>query len=194
MPAKPPHRRRSIRLPEYDYSSPGAYFITLVAREREHLFGTIENGCMHLNACGEIVWEIWKSLPQRYSRIRLDEAVVMPNHFHGILWIESPAAAGVGAIHELPQPQPQPEEEDFEARRIRRRRMLLPKVIGYFKMNSARRINQLRGTPGIPVWQRNYYEHIIRNEGALHRIRRYIRNNPLRWENDRERSQGRSNS
>jgi putative transposase len=185
--------RRSIRLKGYDYSQPGAYFVTLVARQRECLFGEISDGEARLSEVGKVVWDVWQALPARYAEIDLDEAVVMPNHFHGIIWIKE---VGVGAIHELPQPEtpqpetPQPEtpirEEPFEMRRLLRRQMLLPKVIGYFKMNSAKRINALRDTPGEPVWQRNYYERVIRNEGELEAIREYIRANPLIWEDDQE--------
>ena len=98
----------------------------------------------------------------------------MPNHFHGILWINE----SVGAIHELPLPT--------EERRSTRRKMLLPLVIGNFKMNSAKRINQILGSQGVPVWQRNYFEHIIRDEAEFSRIRQYICANPLQWEIDQE--------
>ncbi len=168
------HHRRSIRLPEYDYTQPGAYFVTLVTRQREPLFGVVAEGDVRLTAAGEAVWEVWKSLPGRYPQIELDTAVVMPNHFHGILWINE----SVGAIHELPLP---PDE-----RRSSRRKMLLPLVIGYFKMNSAKRINQILGSQGAPIWQRNYYEHIIRDKRELSRIRQYICANPLQWELDSE--------
>jgi REP element-mobilizing transposase RayT len=95
----------------------------------------------------------------------LDEAVIMPNHFHGILWIKVGAVgAVVGAVHEPPQ---QPPNEI----RLNRRRMILPMVIGYLKMNSAKRINQILNSTGLPVWQRDYYERIIRDEHALNSIR-----------------------
>ena len=96
----------------------------------------------------------------------MDEFIIMPNHIHGIIFI-------VGAIHELPLQK-------------YRRKMLLPKVIGYFKMNTAKQFNQILNRTGQPFWQRNYYEHIIRNEKELNRIREYIQNNPLKWELDRE--------
>lgn len=112
-----------------------------------------------------IIRETWDSLSDRYLHIHLDDFVIMPNHVHGILWIEN-----VGAIHESPKA----------------RRSHLSKVVGYFKMNTSKQINILRGLPGIPVWQRNYYEHIIRSDQELNRIREYIQNNPLKWELDRE--------
>ncbi len=94
----------------------------------------------------------------------------MPNHFHGIIRIG-------GAVHKSSLPH--------QYKATDRRKMLLPKAIGYFKMTSAKRMNDLRNTPGIPVWQRNYYEHVIRNEDELLKIREYIRTNPLRWAADR---------
>ena len=168
------HHRRSIRLPDYDYSQPGAYFITIVTRGRECLFGDIEHCEMKLNDAGQIVWDVWKSLPSRYPQIGLGTAQVMPDHFHGIVNIHQ-SAIPVGAIHESPLP----EWHD-------RRRMTLPLVVGYFKMNTAKRINQIHGSEGIPVWQRNYYEHIIRNEAEYNRIHIYIAANPTNWGTDDE--------
>jgi putative transposase len=176
------HHRRSIRLIGYDYSQPGAYFVTLVTYQRERLFGNIINDEMVLNSSGKIVWEIWSALPKRYPEIGLDEAVVMPDHFHGILWINAPDFTVVGAIHELPLPVCDINLE--ENQRLRRRRMLLPTVIGYFKMNVAKEINLQLDSPGASVWQRNYYEHIVRDEGELDALRLYIRENPRNWEKD----------
>ena len=166
--------RRSIRLPDYDYSQPGAYFITIVTRGRECLFGDIEHCEMKLNDAGQIVWDVWKSLPSRYPQIGLGTAQVMPNHFHGIVNIHQ-SAIPVGAIHESPLP----EWHD-------RRRMTLPLVVGYFKMNTAKRINQIHGSEGLPVWQRNYYEYIIRNETDYNRIHTYIATNATNWGTDDE--------
>src|SRR5690349_3753763 len=122
------YHRRSIRLPDYDYSQPGAYFITIVTRGREPLFGEIKDGEMHLNDAGRIVWDVWNSLPARYPQIALGAAVVMPNHFHGNVIINP-----VGAIHELPLQDLPPRE-----RQLQRRRMTIPLVVGYFKMNTAK--------------------------------------------------------
>ncbi len=182
--------RRSLRLPTWDYSQPGAYFVTIITRQRECLFGKIKNGEMQLNEAGKIVWEVWNSLPTRYPHIAIDEAVVMPNHFHGIVVIEEHPAnspAPVRAVHELPL-----QEQGLQERMKQRRRMTLPLVIGYFKMNSAKRINELLNSAGIPVWHRNYYEHIVRGditnspEKTIDVIRSYIHYNPSRWENDEE--------
>ena len=178
------HHRRSIRLPNYDYSQPGAYFITIVTRGREHLFGEIKDGEMHLNDRGQIVWEVWNSLPTRYPQIELGIAQVMPNHFHGIIMIP------VRAIHELPLQglplQGSPTPPLREDRWAERRRMTIPLVVGYFKMNSAKRINQILGSEGIPVWQRNYYEHVIRGNEEYNKIHYYIQSNVANWVIDDE--------
>ena len=168
------HHRRSIRVPDYDYSQPGAYFITIVAWRRESLFGEIINGEMQLNNAGQIVWDVWQSLPARFPQITLGTAVVMPNHFHGIVIInETP----VGVIHELPLRVTNQKE---------RRRMTIPLVVGYFKMNTAKRINKILNSEGTPVWQRNYYEHVIRDDEEHNRIHLYIEVNIDNWVNDEE--------
>lgn len=166
--------RRSIRLSDIDYSKPGAYFLTICTQRREFLFGEISNGRMHVDTYGDIIYECWAELPKHYANIQLDSFVVMPNHIHGIVVIIDDIS--VGAIHESPLPR----------NKIERRRMLIPKIVGRFKTNSAKRINQLRKTPEVRVWQRNYFEHIVRNEKALRRIREYIITNPDRWQYDKE--------
>jgi len=167
------HHRRSIRLADYDYSQPGAYFITTVTRGRECLFGEIIESEMRLSEAGHIVWQIWNSLPVRYPQIASGAAVVMPNHFHGIVIInETP----VGAIHESPL-------RDYQ---MQRRLMTIPLVVGYFKMNTAKRINEMLGSQSIPVWQRNYYEHIIRDDEEHNRIHLYIEANIENWVMDDE--------
>jgi len=177
------HNRRSIRLQGHDYSQAGVYFITICTQDRACLFGDVVNGDMRLNDAGRIVQAVWYGLPNHHSGIGLDAFVVMPNHVHGVVVI---GTAFVGAIHESPlQKQPLPTQSG-PAHIADRRRMLLSKIIGRFKMVSAKQINVLRETPGIPVWQRNYYEHVIRNEDYLNHIRQYILDNPLRWDLDRE--------
>ena len=164
------HRRQSMRLMEYDYSQAGAYFVTICVREGEPLFGEIVNGVVQLSDFGRVVMECWKAVPEHFQDVELDEFVVMPNHVHGIIVISA-----VGTIHELSL------QNDPRSRR----RMLLPKVVGYLKMNTAKRINEIRETPGTPVWQRNYYEHIIRHDDEMKQLRNYIANNPIGWESDK---------
>jgi putative transposase len=170
--------RQSIRLKGFDYSQAGAYYITVCAWDRECLLGQMEDGQMEMNEAGRIVQSVWIGLPEFYDGIELDAFVVMPNHVHGVIAIHPP----VGAIHESPLPPRKP----APLRIADRRRMLLSKILGRFKMVSAKQINVLRRTPGRPVWQRNYYEHIIRDDESLHRIRQYIADNPAQWHFDRE--------
>lgn len=131
---------------------------------------------MVLNEFGEIIRSYWNQLPKRYLGTESVAFVVMPNHVHGIVRICGPAiveADIVGAVHELP------------LQRRKRRNMLIPKLVGWFKMNTAKRINQMRNTAGSPVWQRNYWEHVIRNQESLNRIVEYVNSNPFRWHLDR---------
>ena len=165
------HNRQSIRLKDFDYSQAGAYFITICTHNRECILSDIVNDEMQLNEYGKIVKTSWIALPHRYPNMELDTFMIMPNHVHAIVVIPD-----VGVIHELPLPN------DL----THRRRMLIPKIIGYAKMNTAKCINQLLDTPGARVWQRNYYEHIIRNDDELNQMREYISQNPLQWELDEE--------
>ncbi len=183
------HHRRSIRLPGYDYTQPGAYFVTICTHERAHLFGHVVDGDMVLNAFGKIVWEEWFRSAEIRAEIELfpDEFVVMPNHIHGIVWIMETNDHNVGAHGRAPVIGPTgrsplripPAHPRGPAARS------LGSFIAGFKSAVTKRINTLRGTPGARVWQRNYYERIIRNERALNAIRRYIAENPLRWHRDR---------
>lgn len=169
-----PKRRRSLRLQGYDYSQPGAYFVTICTRNRLSIFGRVDQGKMQLNKNGIIATRKWEQLDERFPEIEIDEFIVMPDHMHGIVIISD-----VGAIHELPQHElPRQREKNSP---IARRRMTLPMVIGFYKMNTAKAINIANDTRGTHVWQRNYYEHIIRNEDSLNRIRRYIQKNPIKW-------------
>jgi len=156
------HRRKAIRLPGYDYSQAGEYFVTICTKDREHIFGKIEAGRMLVNGFGEIVASCWMDLPNHYPYVQTDEFVVMPNHVHGIIVITER-----NPVKEGSEPSPT-------------RRHPLSEIVRSFKTFSAKRINECRGTPGLSVWQRNYYEHIIRDERSLERIREYIVSNPER--------------
>jgi putative transposase len=174
------HHRRSIRLKGYDYSQAGAYFVTICTYDRECLFGDIVDGKMRMKQFGHIVAAEWIRTAELRPEIELGEFVVMPNHFHGILiFKEKIVSNAVGAIHELPSSHmPLPILQ-------LRRKMALPKIIGRFKMITAKRINIDRDTPGVPMWQRNYHEHIIRNEADYNRIAEYVIANPQRWIEDK---------
>jgi REP element-mobilizing transposase RayT len=185
----PLHHRRSLRLKGYDYAHSGAYFVTICTHKQSPLFGHLVDGTMVLNQCGEIVRKEWFRTVEIRTEIELhaDEFVVMPNHIHGIVWIVDTGASlhdTVGAHGRAPLHHNAPARAHGGAHLHRPPRSLGSFIAG-FKSTTTRRINQLRGTPGAPVWQRNYYEHIIRTEQALHAIRRYIVENPLRWHLDR---------
>ncbi|MBI3579254.1 MAG: transposase [Ignavibacteriales bacterium] len=176
-------KRKSIRLKEYDYSLVGAYFITVCTHHREHLFGEIANEQMRVNKYGTIVQDCWDGLTKHYPNVELDQFVVMPNHVHGIVAILDDPLVGAGS--------PRPNSNitvNTGARKPRpyQYKPTLGQIIGYFKYQSTKHINELRNTPGRPVWQRGYFEHIIRNEKSLNRIREYIHTNPQRWDFDHE--------
>lgn len=195
-----PPRRRSLRLKGYDYTQPGAYFITACTKGRVRLFGQIVAGEMRLNAFGRIVQEAWEDLPNHYPAVELDAFIVMPNHVHGIIILTDidpspPVRAGLkpapttleietNAAHTGSKPAPtSPASKPIPSPR---KRHGLPEIVRAFKTFSARRINERRGKPGTAVWQRSYYEHIIRDKRSLDCIREYIARNPLQWTLDRE--------
>jgi REP element-mobilizing transposase RayT len=169
------HHRRTIRLSGYDYASAGGYFITICTHDRECLFGKVVDYEMRLNSYGEIAREEWYQTAFLRPYVMLDAFVVMPNHVHGIIGIldDSP----VGARRALPSPAP----AEFGKPPAR----ALSSIVGGFKSAVTKRINRLRDTPGGSVWQRNYYEHVIRNERELDAFRDYIVNNPAKWSEDR---------
>jgi putative transposase len=175
------HHRRSIRLRGYDYTQAGAYFVTLCVQGRECLFGTGAAGEMILIELGQIVQEEWKRSSEIRREIELDEFVVMPNHTHGIVWIVE--MNDVRAHGRPPQPGSTPLVR-ADGRPPQRAPKSLGSFVAGFKSAATKRINEQRGMPGVPVWQHNYYEHIIRNDADLQRIREYIANNPLKWELD----------
>lgn len=180
------HRRRSIRLPKHDYRSRGAYFVTICTFRRACLFGQVVDGEMRTSDLGVIAdEEWWRTVAVRaHVELRSGEFVVMPNHIHGIVHIVGPlgqadaerAATAVTGVH-LEQP-----------RSARATGSVHPSSLGAivrsYKAIVSRRINAERGTPGAPVWQRSYFEHIIRDEGSLERIAAYIASNPRRWRQD----------
>jgi len=173
------HHRQSQRLKGHDYAAAGAYFITLCTHNHQCLFGEIADGQMHLNELGEIVSVEWQKSPQIRQEIELDEWVVMPNHLHGIVWIQPPNPHTVGAHGRAPLP-PIP-NRDQPSGIAHRKPKSISSLIAGFKSATTKRINIHRSAPGTPLWQRNYYDHIIRNDTALHNIQHYIHTNPQRW-------------
>jgi REP element-mobilizing transposase RayT len=171
------HHRRSIRLPGYDYASSGVYFVTICAHQKEQLFGAIAGDTVTLNPLGQIVDACWYAIPEHFPHAELDAFVVMPNHVHGILAIyDTPTH---GAKHASPLPT-----LEFDHRPHGMQRGSLSAIVASFKSAATRRINSLCETPGVRVWQRNYYEHIIRNDAAWNKLRQYIMSNPARWRDD----------
>jgi REP element-mobilizing transposase RayT len=186
-----PHHRRSIRLAGYDYSQPGAYFVTLVTRGRECLFGEIVNGVMQLSAMGRIADEHWHLIPKHFPQVEFGAYVVMPNHVHGIIVIhtdENGMAAdsppSVGATHWVAPTQIVAPAKSVTATANGPKRGSIGAIIGAYKMSVTRRIQREWNISAI--WQRNYYERIIRNEAEHNRIHLYIEANVVHWEEDEE--------
>lgn len=212
-PAK--HHRRSIRLKEYDYAQAGVYFVTICTQQRLSLFGDVVAGELLLNAAGEMVQTEWLALPQRFPNIALEEFVVMPNHFHGVVAITSPIVNAdtnptVGATLVV-APNVVPDDSNHEYHGAGTRpaptaptdaatpktattAATLGGIIGAFKsITTHEYIHGVKqfGWPAFPgkLWQRNYYEHVVRDEQDLARIRAYILNNSARWWEDHDHPQ-----
>jgi len=165
------YHRRSIRLKDFDYSQSGAYFITICTHNKECVFGDVVNGKMWLNKYGRIILEEWIKTENIRANVRMDFYVVMPNHVHGLIVIN----------HRRGVLQYAPTKTKFQSPS-----QTVGAIVRGFKSVTTKRINQIRYTPGLPVWQRNYYEHVIRNKVKLNKIREYIQNNSLKWHLDRE--------
>ena len=176
------HHRRSFRLKGYDYSQAGVYFVTICTYRRECLFGEVDGGLMRLNEYGEIVASEWVRSAEIRSEIECGEFVVMPNHFHGIVRI-------VGAYGNTPCFSDTAMSRNEQQRAYCHTPLRSPSrnvgaMVRGFKSAAGRRINEMRNTPGVSVWQRNYHEHVIRNEADYNRIAEYVANNPQRWMED----------
>jgi putative transposase len=169
--------RKVLRLKDYDYSQDGAYFVTVCSEKLKNLFGIIRDGEIQLVEYGKILTATWNALCQRFLNIKLDSFVVMPNHIHGILRI---VGAGSPCLRNNIREPKGGETPPLQGKTS------LSQIMGYFKYQTTKLINELRGTPGIKVWQRSFYEHIIRVDESFNRISDYIATNPLRWDLDRE--------
>ncbi len=171
--------RRSVRLPKYDYATDGAYFVTVCVQWREHLFGAISNGQLIHNAAARMIDKWWYKLPIKFPNVDIDEHVIMPDHFHGIIWI-------VGAA---PRGRPSRDVNCGQPHGVAP--TTLGDIMDWFKtMTTNAYIRAVKSDhwPPFPgrLWQRNYYERIIRNDAELHETRRYIRDNPAHWAIDPE--------
>ena len=189
------HKRRSIRLRRYDYAQAGAYFVTVVTQHRACLFGEVVEDEMRLNGAGEMITSSWQNLPNRFPFIQLDTFIVMPNHVHGVIVLEgdyknrpiNDQPVGAGLVPALPTGD--------EARAPTRGAPTLGEIVGTFKsLTTHTYIQGVRNKNWTPfdkrLWQRNYYEHVIRSEDSLNETRRYIDTNPQRWLSDLENPNG----
>jgi len=204
------YRIPSNRWQFWNYSAPGSYFITICIQDREEILGRIVNGIMQLSEWGKIAASEFINIPQYHKRVNLDRWVIMPNHVHCIItlgsWDYDNGVSAIGddvivsetsktectpvdKIREFYLPgyiTPTPSStDDIKQYRALRRKMLIPKIIGKFKMITSKQMNILRNTPERKNWQHDYYDHVIRDPQRYMRIEQYIINNPLKWNNDR---------
>ena len=185
------YHRWSIRLLGYDYSQSGAYYVTIVVWHRECLFGEIVEGEMRLNRAGEIVqWE-WLELSKRFQFIELGAFVVMPNHFHAILiFRENVGATRQGLTNarsgKVSLPHVTSDGIDGSPLPRRPKPASLGAIMAQFKSRVTKRLWRIPSLKGTPVWQRNYYEHIISNEQDLQNKTDYVEANPILWDEDDE--------
>jgi REP element-mobilizing transposase RayT len=181
------HHRRSIRLKGYDYSRPGAYYVTICVHNRECLFGNITNGEMHLNEYGKIVQTEWLKSSEIRNEIELDAYQIMPNHFHGIVIIQDVMINRNRGDRPIAPAWPiATTSSSIDPVIFKMKPKSLSSLMAGFQSPVTSKINQLRGTPKQHVWQRNYFDRIIRNDNELNRIRKYIIENPMKWDLDKE--------
>lgn len=191
------YRVASNRWQFWDYSAPAHYFITICIAGRQCILGNVLNKKMRLSEYGRIVENEFQKIPQYHKRVVLDEWVVMPNHIHCIITLgdydfDNGVSLfdnnNVAKIHEfslLPSfPLQNPTIEQIKQYRKQRRKMIIPKLVGKFQMQTSKQMNILRNTPGVKNWQSNYHDHVIRNDDSYKRIRHYILINPQKWGED----------
>ena len=167
--------RKSIRLADFDYSWAGYYFVTVVSDQHKSIFGKIDDGKVELFPAGTIVEEIWNEIPLHFPYVETDAHNMMPNHFHGIIIIQDIVGDIVEARHASPlqvnfniKPQP------------------LGTVVGSFKSAVTKRVHDSGLYLKEKIWQRNYHEHIIRDEIDYQKVQEYIEANPINWSLDEE--------
>lgn len=193
------HHRRSIRIKNYDYASEGAYYVTIVTQGRECLFGEIINKEIFLSIYGKIVQKWWEDIPNHFPKVETSAFIVMPNHIHGIIFItkdrrgevlsprNNPNQDNLENIHlgEISLETEESSNQGGETPPLHRR--TLGQIVAYFKYQSTKEMNSVDDVKTITrFWQRNYYEHIIRNERELKQKTDYILDNPSRWDEDVE--------
>ena len=161
------HHRHSIRLKNYNYSQAGAYFVTITAYGWYPLFGSIDNGSMNLNEMGNLAQFCWNQIPYHFENAQVDQFIVMPNHVHGIIILtklnaKTRRGAASSALSGLST------------------------IVRSYKSAVTKEVNIVKGTPGSPVWQRNYYEHVVRTDKELNDVRQYSLDNPVKWTLDQD--------
>lgn len=174
MTKAPDNQRHTFRLQGYDYSKEGAYFITICTYERRHLFGNVAENTFNCSSVGSIAREMWFKIPEHFGNVNLDEFIVMPNHVHGIVFIHSNVGVKFNA----------PTNYGSHYSNISPRQGTLSVMIRTYK-SAVTHTCKVNGYD-LFRWQRNYYEHVIRNEDDLREIRDYVIYNPLKWEFDSE--------
>ena len=176
------HQRRSLRLRGFDYTRTGAYFVTICAKGHVRCFGDVVHEEMVLNKAGRTAQEVWNGLHERFPSIQQDAFVVMPNHVHGIICLVGAQFIAPGTV--APGDGNRPVGQGKAEQGAMNRAPTLGQIVRTFKAVATRSIRSAIDQKF--EWQRNYYEHVIRDEGSLNRIREYILTNPLRWDLDRE--------
>jgi REP element-mobilizing transposase RayT len=158
---------KPIRLPHFNYDWPNQFFITICAQYRNHLFGDVKQGIMHLSEFGKIAHQCWQEIPQHFPEIDIDEFIIMPDHIHGILIFNPPKnKSAVLGRHACQEPLPQHQK--------------LSVIIGSFKSAVSKRIRSI--DPYLhQIWQKSFYDKLIRTDNQLALVRRYIKNNPQNW-------------
>ncbi len=168
------YRIKSTRFPGWDYSSNGMYFVTICTKNKTHYFGNIVNGKMNLNKHGQIANQYWTDIPTHFSNVHLDAYIIMPNHIHGILIIHNVKRrdainrVSTGGITKTNNPM---------------LNKSISRIIRWYKGRVTFEINKT-GNDTHFAWQPRFHDHIIRNEHSLHHIRKYIQNNPTKWDRD----------
>jgi putative transposase len=180
------HKRQSLRLKGYDYTKRGAYYVTICTQKRQCLLGTINDGKMVLNHAGEMVQKIWNNLSIRCPEIVIDEFIIMPNHVHVIIFIVGAPLVGAHSVESWMCDKDRAGTDDRAGTRPAPTSSM-GDVVGIFKSISTHQYSMnvnANNWPAFPgkLWQRNYYERIIRNDDELIRIREYILNNPQQWD------------
>jgi len=201
------HRRRSLRLKGFDYSRPGAYYLTVCVQNRDCLFGNCANGLVELNSAGKMIQEVWEEIPKYYPGVGIDQFVVMPNHAHGIITLSADSKPIVSPSGTGQAQGPAPTDLDSSGTRLTHadiqyvgaapcgrpalKCLSLSDVVHRFKtMTTKRYADSVKNSGWLSfagrLWQRNYFEHVIRDFESMERIRKYIQDNPANWHLDSE--------